>query len=147
MKRARIGVCGAGWWGQGWHLPHLDRNPLAQISAIVEPASHPRSSNASEILDTRAKVGARYGAPTFESIDDLLSSHIQLDGLLIATPHASHFELASKAIAANLHVMLEKPMTTDVEEAQNLARAARTSKKAFMVNNTANWRPQVLQPI
>jgi len=144
MKRARVGVCGAGWWGQGWHLPHLHRNPLAQITAIVEPSPHPRSSNASEILENRKAVGKRYGAPTFESIEALIASNVELDGLLIATPHASHYGLATKAIDAGWHVLLEKPMTTDVTEARELANAARDSKKTFMVNNTANWRPQTV---
>jgi predicted dehydrogenase len=44
-----------------------------------------------------------------------------------------------------LHILCEKPMTTDVGEARALAIAARRAAlkggKAFLVNNTANWRP------
>ena len=32
---ANIVLIGAGWWSQGWHLPHLDRNEKVNISAIV----------------------------------------------------------------------------------------------------------------
>ena len=33
---ARIALVGTGWWGQGWHLPHLEANPHATIAAIVD---------------------------------------------------------------------------------------------------------------
>ncbi len=32
---ANIVLIGAGWWGQGWHLPHLSRNERVKIAAIV----------------------------------------------------------------------------------------------------------------
>jgi hypothetical protein len=32
---ANIVLVGAGWWGQGWHLPHLSRNEVVNIAAIV----------------------------------------------------------------------------------------------------------------
>ena len=35
MAQANVVVIGAGWWSQGWHLPHLHRNERARISAIV----------------------------------------------------------------------------------------------------------------
>ena len=34
-RRARIAVLGAGWWSQGWHLPHLSRNSEVVIAAII----------------------------------------------------------------------------------------------------------------
>ena len=33
---ARIAVIGAAWWSQGWHLPQLQRNPDAEIAAIMQ---------------------------------------------------------------------------------------------------------------
>ena len=47
-----------------------------------------------------------------------------------------------KAIRAGLHVFMEKPMTTDPDEAAALADAVAASGRFFMVNNTANWREQ-----
>ena len=143
-RPARIAVCGAGWWSQGWHLPHLWRNEHAEIAAIVEPASRPRSAISD--LESVAELGKRYNTPTFASVDELLSSGIQLDGVLVCTSHASHFEVGSKALAKGLHVLMEKPMTTDVDEAIKLAELAAAAhakgKTYFMVNNTANWRTQ-----
>jgi predicted dehydrogenase len=167
---ARIAVSGAGWWGQGWHLPHLHRRSDAVIAAIVEINPSPRSSNANEALETTEMLSSRYGVPVFKSVEELLASGVQVDGFLIGVPHAHHAHQAKLAIQAQLHVLVEKPMTTDVnvrcplrkpspthvrvvahqhtpcwalQEARALAREAEAHVAAgryFAVNNTANWR-------
>ena len=142
-RRARIAVLGAGWWSQGWHLPHLSRNPEVQIAAIIEPNPNPRS--AINELESTAALGEKYGAPTFASLDACLAAlgADALDGILCCVSHAAHFELGVRGLNANLHVMMEKPMTTDVAQARQLAAAAAAAPKlAFMVNNTGNWRAQ-----
>jgi S-adenosylmethionine:diacylglycerol 3-amino-3-carboxypropyl transferase len=42
---ARIVVIGTGWWGQGWHLPHLHRNPNSVVAAIVDTNPNPTASS------------------------------------------------------------------------------------------------------
>ena len=141
---ARIAVSGAGWWGQGWHLPHLSRHPDAMIAAIVEPNPSPVSSNAAQVLESTAQLSSRYSAPVYGSVGELLASTTELDGLLVGSPHASHFADGMLAIEAGVHVLMEKPMTTSVDEARALAAAAHAHTDAgrfFAVNNTANWRP------
>ena len=142
-RPARIAVVGAGWWSQGWHLPHLHRNSKASIAAIVDPTAQPTSPMNPE-MKSIAALSAMYSAPAFESLDELLadSAAAGLDGVVIGTNHASHHELASKAMHAGLHVFCEKPMTVDVGQAKDLVALAAASKTAFMVNNTANWRAQ-----
>lgn len=140
---ARIAVSGAGWWGQGWHLPHLSRHPDAIIAAIVEPNPSPVSSNAAQVLESTAQLSSRYSAPVYGSVGELLASTTELDGLLVGSPHASHFADGMLAIEAGVHLLMEKPMTTSVDEARALAAAARAHIDAgrfFAVNNTANWR-------
>ena len=142
QHQARIAVVGAGWWSQGWHLPHLHRNPKASIAAIVDPTEHP-TSPMNPNMESIAALTERYGAPAFSSLDDLLadsSAAGQLDGVIISTNHASHHKLATAAMTAGLHVLCEKPMTVDIGEAQDLVALAEASDRAFMVNNTANWR-------
>ncbi|EOD20824.1 hypothetical protein EMIHUDRAFT_458498 [Emiliania huxleyi CCMP1516] len=116
QRKARIAVLGAGWWSQGWHLPHLSRHSEAEIVAIVEPNPHPRS--AINELESTAALGERYGCPVFSSLADALASPLRLDGLLVCTSHASHFELGIAGLRAGLHGL------------------------AFLINNTANYRAQ-----
>merc|ERR1712166_395227 len=145
---ARIAVSGAGWWGQGWHLPHLHRHPSAAIAAIIEPSHNPRSSNAAQQLLTTDAISKQYSAPVFRSLPELISSGVELDGLLVGSPHAAHHEQTMAAIQAGLHVLVEKPMTTDVEQAKQLVAAAERHVAAgrfFAVNNTANWREAAIK--
>ena len=153
MRRARVAVCGAGWWSQGWHIPHLHRHPRAELVAIVEPEAAPRSSTG-DVLAGAPALAAQYGCAAFESLDALLKSPVEVDGVLVATPHATHAALATAALDAGLHVLVEKPMTTDVAEARALRDAADAARardsargappRCVLVNNTANFRSQAV---
>jgi len=131
---ARIALIGAGWWSQGWHLPHLHRNPKAEIAAIVDPTAHPTSPMNPD-MQSVAALSALYDAPAFDSLDELLATGMALDGVVVGTNHASHHELATKAMSAGLHVMCEKPMTVDIDEAKDLVAKASATDKVFMVNH------------
>ena len=87
-------------------------------------------------------MGEQYCCPTFASLGELVASSCQVDGVLISTPHKTHFELGMEAIAAGMNVLIEKPMTTTGEDAQTVVDAAKAAGKIFMVNTTANWREQ-----
>jgi predicted dehydrogenase len=140
---ARIAVSGAGWWGQGWHLPHLHRHPDAAVAAIVERQAWPRSSNAAQTLETTEALSERYDAPVYPSVEALLASTTEVDGLLVGVSHAAHYEQSMLALDAGLHVLCEKPMTTDVTQARALAAAVAGSAESgrfFAINNTSNWR-------
>jgi predicted dehydrogenase len=63
-----------------------------------------------------------------------------VDGLLVASTHATHFDISSAALKAGVNVFCEKPMCTDPDEAWELSSIAKDSGLLFMVNNTANWR-------
>ena len=165
---ARVVVLGAGWWTQGWHCPHLSRHPHAIIAAVVDTSPTPRSAISE--LESLEALGARYGCPTFSSFDAVLEASVArrrrgtrrrpdryppsrrrgdtrrsqvFDGVIVCTSHASHAALGQRALAAGKHVLMEKPMTTDVAEARALAAAAAARPELFFaVNNTASWRPQ-----
>ncbi|MFC6728450.1 Gfo/Idh/MocA family protein [Natronoarchaeum mannanilyticum] len=62
--------------------------------------------------------------PVYESTDELLANHPDLDAATIASVHAGHFEQATACIEAGLDIHLEKPMVTTVDEAVALVAAA-----------------------
>ena len=138
--KARVVVLGAGWWTQGWHLPHLHRHPDAEVVAVVDPNANPRS--AISTLQPLKELGTKYGCATFESFDACLASRLAFDGVIVCTSHASHSKLGAQALARGKHVLMEKPMTTDVAEAVALRDASQASPCFFAVNNTASWRAQ-----
>jgi predicted dehydrogenase len=107
--------------------------------------------------------------PVFETVKDLLASDVAatMNGAIICTPHPTHFQIAESLIqegmnrlmndgasAKILHILLEKPMTTDVEEAKKLHELAHSYWRTctvtcgdsvypyFQINHSANFREQ-----
>eukprot|EP00984_Skeletonema_dohrnii_P006164 scaffold2199_cov120-Skeletonema_dohrnii-CCMP3373.AAC.5 len=172
--KANIVLIGAGWWSQGWHLPHLHRNEEVTISAIVDSSPHP-TSNLDPNLESLTTLATKYNCPIFHSLSELLESPIgkSMDGALVCTPHATHYAIGVELIQEAkrryeedeknykpLSVLMEKPMTTDVDEAIQLHTLLLERKEAdkhkkdendqrigggigcFLVNHSANFRPQ-----
>ena len=157
---ARIAVVGAGWWSQGWHLPHLWRNPRTQIAAIVDATTHPKS-NLNPNLEALSTLQEKYQCPTFGSVQELFHGNeknqelaASLDGLIVCTPHATHSDIGTFLLEQAtkrpnnkpLHLFMEKPMTTNVNQAQALHETVKSSslstKSSFLINHSANYIPQ-----
>ena len=86
---------------------------------------------------------AKYGARRYKDIDAALSDDamLQLDGVLVATSHAHHASIGEAVLRAGKHLLMEKPLTADVDEAERLYTLAQAHPtRAFLINNTANWR-------
>ena len=130
-RLARVAVSGAGWWGQGWHLPHLQRRTDTTIAGIVERATAPRSSNAAQSLETTAQLSERYGCPVFENVEALLAS--PLDKLRRQGFNVDRFadELAFAA------VQQQERMACVLQGAARGAVCAATAVSAAAVASTA----------
>lgn len=111
--RARIGVIGTGWWTTFAHLPSLVAYPAAELVALAD-----RDERALNQAGDAFGVSARY-----TDVQAMLEQE-RLDGVVIATPHATHFQLARDALGHGLGVMLEKPMVLRATEAGELVRLA-----------------------
>jgi predicted dehydrogenase len=113
-RKARIAVVGAGYWAVQNHIPLLKQDPEVELAAICTLGA-----------DTLAKLQHAFDIPYgTESYAELLD-RIQLDGVVVSSPHVCHFEHAKAAIAKNCNVLLEKPFTTDAGQARELVRLER----------------------
>mmetsp|Transcript_8108 Transcript_8108/g.17556 ORF Transcript_8108/g.17556 Transcript_8108/m.17556 type:complete len:586 (+) Transcript_8108:157-1914(+) len=158
---AQIAVIGCGWWAQGWHLPHLAANaPRVKIAAIVDSSKTPVSTLSSSPLLSLAELSEKYNCLCFKSVSEMLASPIgpRLDGAIVATSHASHFDvgmsllnegiyrrqMAEGDVHRTLSILMEKPMTTNVVEARRLweMSSQKYPEAAFIINHTASYRPQ-----
>src|SRR5690348_813921 len=99
MSGPRIAVVGTGWWSIEHHIPSLLATSDAELVALVDP-------NAAKL----ARVAERYGIDRVHLDATELIAAGDLDGVIIATPHATHYDLAAQALDAGLHVLVEKPM-------------------------------------
>jgi predicted dehydrogenase len=113
QKRARIGIIGAGWWATTAHLPSLSTYPRAEVVAIADPSP-----------ERLAQAGERFGiADQFADYRAMLDRG-DLDGVVVATPHATHNAVATDVLTRGIGLMLEKPMVLRARDARDLVRLA-----------------------
>ena len=137
-------MVGCGGWTQGWHLPNIANRNDAELIALVDPADHPGDGGClSGKVEPMSALVEKYGVPRYSSLEALLrEKRAELDGVLVAAPHGLHASLGLAVLGAGLHLLLEKPMTTDLAEAKALLQAAEARPQlGFLLNNTANWQP------
>jgi len=111
---ARLGVLGCGWIARHVHLPVLGRRRDVEVVAVCDVNEDVRRTAAD-----LAPEATPYRDP-LEALEDP-----RLDGVVIATPPGTHADLAVAAFERGLHVYLEKPVATNLEEGIRLLRAWR----------------------
>ncbi len=121
LNIAQIGV---GYWG-----PNLLRNLVANKGCKV-------SMVADLSPERREYVRGMYPAiKVTESIDEVLHDP-GIEAVVIATPVATHFDLAMGALSAGKHILIEKPMARSVEEVNEIGRLATEKNRVAMVGHT-----------
>ena len=112
-RKARVAVVGTGWWSTTAHIPALLQNPNAELVALCD-----RSREA------LARATAAFGPiPTYTDCQAMLAAE-KLDGVIVATNHTTHYELAKACLEAGLHVLIEKPMVLHAAHAHELIQLA-----------------------
>ncbi|HEV8138741.1 MAG TPA: Gfo/Idh/MocA family oxidoreductase, partial [Pyrinomonadaceae bacterium] len=124
MTATTIGVIGCGYWGPNL-LRNFAENEAAQLRWICDTD------------ETRlAAMGRRYpGARTTTDCGELISDR-ELDAVAVVTPVATHFQIAKDALLAGKHVLVEKPLTSTVREAEELIELANKNGRTLMVDHT-----------
>jgi myo-inositol 2-dehydrogenase / D-chiro-inositol 1-dehydrogenase len=126
MNRIKIGIIGAGYIG-GVHAQVLGSDERILVSAIYDA------------VDERAQALARStGAGVHKNAESLIAS---VDAVYITTPNTKHTELAVAAATAGKHVFCEKPMATNLTDAQSVADAAAGSRGVFQVGHNRRFAP------
>jgi predicted dehydrogenase len=93
---------------------------------------------------TLAKVKAeRPWIETTTKVDEVF--HPNVDAIVIATPVATHFQLARAALERGKHVLVEKPLTASVAEAEELIELAERNNTTLMAGHTFEYSPAVTQ--
>ncbi|MBT3345737.1 MAG: Gfo/Idh/MocA family oxidoreductase [Gemmatimonadetes bacterium] len=130
MQRARVAVIGTGWWATSVHIPALLENEAAELVALCD-----RDPDRLAAAAAACSVGT-----TYTEVDELIEKET-LDGVVIATSHASHHSIARTCLEAGLHVMIEKPMTLFAPEAKDLVEIAARRERELIVGYPMNFTP------
>jgi predicted dehydrogenase len=114
---------GYGAWG-----PNLVRNLSAIPGAVLVAVAEPDRQRLTEV----PRVAGLGTTPDYRDV----LSRADVDAVVIATPASTHARLAREALLAGKHVLVEKPMTTSLREAEMLVETAETTGKLLMVGHT-----------
>jgi predicted dehydrogenase len=131
-EMARIAVIGTGWWATYAHIPSLIEYPHAQLVALCD--LNPKR--------LEAAAGIYHVEKTYTDAATMMEQE-QLDGVVIATPHATHYPLIKLALEHNLHVVVEKPMVLFAEHARELIELAEARNLGLIVGYPWHYNPHI----
>ena len=124
MKATRVAVVGCGVIARTEHLPAWRGCARAGTCEVV---------GVCDAVPGRARaLGAELGVPVFESVEAMLD-RTKPDVVDIATSVPSHHALVLQALDAGCHVLCEKPVATDIDEATGMVRAAERADRLFSI--------------
>ncbi len=124
-ERPRVAVLGAGHWGA-----NLVRNfaALGALAAVVDTDA-----------DRATRAATEAGAPSVSLAAALADP--ALDAVAIATPAATHADIALQALQAGKHVFVEKPLALALEDAAKVRSAAIDADRILMVGHLLRYHP------
>ena len=125
----RCAVIGVGYLGK-FHAQKYAALPNAELVAVVDSNRQSAEQLANE-LDCRA------GNDLLEILDDV-------DAVSIVAPTTLHHDMASKCLRRGIHVLVEKPITTTLEEADELIDLAQKNKCVLQVGHLERFNAAVL---
>jgi predicted dehydrogenase len=125
-KTLRVGIIGFGFAGTTFHAPLVRTTPGMTIAAVA-------SSDA-------RKVHAALGQDVQVFTDPkAMIRDADIDLVVVASPNATHYELAALALDHGRHVVVDKPFTATVREAEDLAQRARAKNVLLSVYHNRRW--------
>lgn len=128
-RKARLGIIGAGWWSTTYYMPILRERTDVELVSVC---------GLDEAILTRCQRDFGFSHTTTD-YRELLAQ--ELDGVIIASPHAVHAEHALSALARGFHVMVEKPLATEARDARRIVSLAKKKKRHVLVPCGWQFRP------
>jgi predicted dehydrogenase len=129
MTPLKTAVIGVGYLGR-FHAQKYAVMPGSELLGVVDvnPAA-------------REQVGAELGVPAHADYRELLG---KVDAISVVTPTPQHFEVASAFMEAGAHVLVEKPITTTVEDAARLIELAARKGRVLQVGHLERFNAVIL---
>src|SRR5438552_12099626 len=116
----KYGVIGCGAIAQRRHIPECIANPDSKLVALADP-----------MAERVAEIAKKFAAHPFTDHKEMLAK-ADIDAVVVAGPNALHAAQTLDALNADKHVLCEKPMATNRDDARAMIDAARKNKKFLM---------------
>lgn len=128
-----VAVIGAGYWATNM-LRVINESPNTRLIHVADLSE-----------SALANVKSRYpGVNTTTDVESIFNDS-EVEAIYIATPPATHYELAKKALRSGKHVLVEKPITTVSTEAGDLIELAALHGRTLMTGHTFLYSPPVMK--
>jgi predicted dehydrogenase len=128
-KNIRVGLIGYGYAGRVFHAPLIRSVPGLRLAVVGS--------------SKRDAVHAEFPEVTVCAAQDV-TTHPDVDLVVIASPNESHFPLAAAALRAGKDVVVDKPFTVTLAEARSLAEIASEHKRMLSVFHNRRWESEIL---
>ena len=128
--RVRVGVVGTSWFAETLHLASLASHPDVELTAICG-----RDRERADGVAANHSI-----SHVFTDYREMIGSGL-LDALVVVTPDALHFPITMAALDAGLHVLCEKALALDSDQARLMHDAAEAASLVNMVGYTWRWVP------
>jgi predicted dehydrogenase len=128
MDKLRVGVVGVGHLGFH-HARNYARMPDVELAAVVDIDG-----------DRAQEVASELEAKWFTRSEDVIG---RVDAVSIAVPTTSHHDVAMQFLSEGIHTLVEKPLTSTVEDGRALVEKARSSGLVLQVGHVERYNPAV----
>ncbi|MFC4025075.1 Gfo/Idh/MocA family protein [Oceanobacillus longus] len=132
MEKINVALIGVGAIAESTHLVYLQQHKNVTVSAIVD-------LDIERVKKVAEKNKIKH---CFTTIDEMLNT-ITLDAVIICTPNGTHIPIAKKAAEHGIHVFIEKPIGTDLEEVKEYLKVSKAKNVMTMVGMTHRFRRDV----
>jgi predicted dehydrogenase len=129
MQKVRTAVIGVGYLGR-FHAQKYASLPAAELVAVVDSSA-----------GNRDQVAAETGCRAVADYRDILG---EIDAVSIATPTPLHYPIAKQCLERGVHVLVEKPITTTLEEARSLVDTAARAGRVLQVGHLERFNAAIL---
>jgi len=128
MDKLRVGIIGVGYLGtqHARILSYLEKVDFKGVADI--------DSNKSMV------IGNRHRVPYYENFEDMLD---EIDAGIVAAPTSEHYSIAERLLKEGKSVLLEKPMTDTVEQAEMLVDLAKKKGLILQIGHLERFNPAV----
>ncbi|MFO1065579.1 MAG: Gfo/Idh/MocA family oxidoreductase [Pirellulales bacterium] len=126
MNKLKLAIIGAGHLGR-IHARLAKGNENFEVVGVADPVA--------AALKT---VGVELELPTCEDYQSLIG---KIDAAVIATPTVHHYEVAAALLRAGVHVLVEKPLASTVDQAERLVQIAARHNRVLQVGHVERFNP------
>ncbi len=129
MSKIKTAVIGVGYLGK-FHAQKYAQLELSELVAVCDAS-----------LEIAQAIAGEHDIPAFTDYHDLIG---KVEAVSIVVPTQKHYEVAKVFLENKIHVLLEKPITSTVAEAEELVKIAEQNKCVFQIGHLERFNPAVL---